>query len=81
MAGAREGMRALRAVSGKQLSRPAARSCSRRFASSSAASQSPLAAVEESTSFSTPGPDENTVKSFQEARANSTRDKQLPGSR
>lgn len=81
MAGARDGMRALRAVSGRQLSQQVAKPCARRFASSSAAAQNPLANVEESTSFSTPGPDEKTAKAFHEARASSKRDKQLPGGR
>ncbi|TQV92165.1 ribosomal L5P family protein [Cordyceps javanica] len=81
MAGAREGMRALRVVSARQLSQQASWPCARRFASSSAASQSSLAAIEESTSFSTPGPDENAVKAFKEARTSNKRDKQLPGGR
>ena len=81
MAGAREGMRALRAIGGRQLSQHTAQPCARRFASSSAAAQNPLADVEETTSFSTPGPDEKALKAFQEARANNKREKQLPGSR
>lgn len=81
MAAARDGIRALRAVGGRQLSQQVARPCARRFASSSTASQNPLADVEQTTSFSTPGPDENTIKSFQQARASKKRDRQLPGSR
>lgn len=82
MAGAREGMRALRSIGGRQLSQQAVKPCARRFASSSStAARNPLADVEDSTSFSTPAPDQKTAEAFKEARANNKREKQLPGSR
>lgn len=82
MAGAREGIRALRALGTRRLPQNSAPTCVKRFASGQAAKTSdPLSDLETTSTFSSAAPDDAAMKAYQEGKVQRTRENQLPGNR